>query len=182
MGSYRQLLGMAPAGQDRKDRVQPVEEHYEGTNFPYRGTENHGVATPEGAEYDAVEADYSVDAANQVAYLPAEKETEPVAVRVVEGSARERHLVRVARVLANSTTQQLVGRLETRRSLYVQNADSVNSVYVGPDNNTTSYTGYLVGPGKEIGPFLSTEPLFVTTGNAANTAEVMAIYEYAVEL
>lgn len=176
--SYRQTPGQADAAPDRPHAVPPVPEHYAGVNFPYRGVETHGVEPPKGAHYDTREfqlpeeqPDHAEDA------LP---EPDPVLVRVVNQHARERRMWRTVRHQATQYASRAVGRNDARTRMRLRNLDTVNSVYIGADMQTSAATGYKVSAGAEI-PFESTEDVWVCTGDTS-IVEIAIMYEYGVEL
>lgn len=188
MGSYRQLLGMAAPAKDRKDRVTPVEEHYEGTNFPYRGTEPHGVEPTPGVEYGDVQNEYTTDAATKIAYLPEPKEDDPVAVKIVQGAKRERLDWRALRFFVTDVPQEIVGRHEKRRSLQIyvhekknDGTDNTDPIFVGPDSGLRPYTGFRIPAGSTMDTLHTTENVYAVC-ESGKTVEISIVYEYGVEL
>ncbi len=181
-GSYRQRQGQQTPP-NRPDRVKPVPEHYQGQNFPYRGTETHGVKPP--ADMDA-DAYYHVGMwddgeAETIKSEPELKTEDVIPVRIVQGEkGRQRLDWRAGRFYVQNIAQELVGRLETRRSLRIKNNSQTATIYIGPDSGVAVYTGYPLGPGQDI-LIYSTENVFAVTDNGS-TAEVGILTEYAVEL
>lgn len=178
--SHRQLPGQASPPAEQPDRVKPVPEHYKGVNFPYRGTEKHGVEVPEDARYDSreFEADFPDE---DVDYLPPEDEPEPVPVRVVQGSARERLDWRAVRFHVTTRPQQVVGRHDKRRSLRIKVHSGVSAIYIGPDSGVTDYVGFKIDQNEHI-DIRSTEEIWAVCGGTTDTSEISIMYEYGVEL
>lgn len=177
--AYRQLPGQADSPSREPERVQPVPEHYHGVNFPYRGTEQHGVAVPDDAHYNTRDFQYPEEKPDE--YLPAEPEPDPILVKVVQEHAREIRDWRTVRVAVTSPPTALVGKNDSRRNTRIKNMDAANAIYIGSDNNVTSYTGYKISAGQEIPPMYTTEAIYATTGDGT-TAEIAVLYEFVVEI
>jgi len=183
MGSYKQLTGMQTSP-NRPDRVKPVPDTPKGPSFPYRGTETHGVAPTGSIDYDQYyETQVWDDGPDEIPVLKPEEEPEPVPVRIVQGSARERLEWRATRLSVNGDgpALQLVGRHDKRRSLRIRVHGDTDPLYIGSDNNVRPYTGYLVPAGTELMPVYSTEEVYATA-EPGTTVEVSVMYEYGVEL
>lgn len=182
--AYRQLPGQADGPRERPEAVQPVPEHYEGVNFPYRGTEQHGVAVPEGTEFNTREFQYKEEDPEEYAEpLP---EPEPIPVRVVTNHSRERLAFRSARYRVTDQAEQLVGRHEHRRGIRIKvhwQTDAVDSnpVWIGHDDGVKPYTGYQLDRGEVVDGIMSTEPIYAVC-NPGESVEVSVMYTYAVEL
>jgi hypothetical protein len=177
---YRQLPGQADSPEREPERVQPVPEHYEGVNFPYRGTEKHGVEVPADARYGVLESDYA-ETEKPDEYLEPEPEPEPIPVRVVNSTARERLDWRATRFLVKDTAAQILGRHEKRKAVRIRNHDATNPIYIGNDAGMQPYTGYLIPAGTELYPFLSTEDIWAVS-DSGTEVEISIMYEFAVEL
>lgn len=180
-GNYKQRKGMQTPP-DRPDRVEPVPEHYEGENYPYRGTQTHGVNPTPGVDADAY---YGIgmwdDGEHEtIKTLPEEKVVEPVPVMVVQREGRERLDWRAGRFLVQSIPQEVAGRLETRRSLRLKNASEDKIIYIGPDSGLKPMTGYPLGPGEDVHIF-STENVFAVT-DGTDIAELGILTEYAIQI
>jgi hypothetical protein len=177
--AYRQLPGQADGPRERPQAVQPIEEHYAGVNFPYRGTEQHGVAVPADTKYDTREFQYEEEEPEK--YLPGEPEPDPILVKVVQDHAREIREFRVVRIPVSQTPVQLVGKNLSRRSLRIRNTDTVNAIYIGPDPSVNLVTGFKIPGNTEPNPFVTTEAVYATTGDSS-VVEVSILFEYVVEL
>lgn len=177
--AYRQLPGQADGPRDRPEAVQPVPEHYAGVNFPYRGTEQHGVAVPEGTEYNTRDFQYKEEEPEE--YLPGDPEPDPILVRVVQEHAREIREFRTVRIPVSQAPVQLVGKNLARRSTRIRNMDTTNAIYIGPDPNVSAITGFKINGNQEPNPFVTTEAIYATTGDSS-VVEVAVLFEFAVEL
>lgn len=177
--AYRQLPGQADSPDREPERVKPVPESYEGVNFPYRGTEKHGVEVPSDAEYNTREFQYEEESPDT--YMEPLPEVEPIPVRVVNSTARERLDWRATRFLVKDTAAQILGRHDRRKAVRIRNHDATNPIYIGNDAGMQSYTGYLIPAGAELYPFLSTEDVWAVS-NSGTEVEISIMYEFAVEL
>lgn len=177
--SYRQTAGQADSPSERPHALPPVPEHYDGVNFPYRGTETHGVEPTKGAKYDTREFQYPEEKEDHPE--PPLSEPDPVLVRVVNQHARERRMWRPVRSQATQYATRIVGRNDARTNMRLRNLDAANAVYIGSDSTVSAYTGYKVSAGAEIYPFNTTEEVWVCTGDTS-IVEIAVMYEYGVEL
>lgn len=190
-GSYKQRKGMADSP-DRPDRVKPVEENVEGPNYPYRGSNTHGVdqgpgsADPE-AYYDNTEWDDGSPTGEGV--IPDEKIEEPVPVRIVSATGRERRDWRATRTVVGDTPQQILGRhdkrLRTVITVHPVLADgttaNVDPIYIGNDAGLRPYTGYRIASGDTFDQLQSTEDVWAIA-DPGKTIEVSIITEFGVEI
>jgi len=165
---------------ERPDRVTPVPEEYEGVNFPYRGSQNHGVPQQQNIDPESYYDHTQYDDGEIPATLPAEKEADPIPVKIVQDTARERLQIRFGNFLAQETGQAIVNRHEKRRVLTLFNNDSTNSVYLGEEAGVRVATGFELEAGKQI-EIRSTEEVWVIT-DPTITVKVSYAWEYAVEL
>lgn len=185
--AHRQLPGQASSPPDRMGAMQPVEEHVEGTVFPYRGMETHGV-TPAKVDYDTEK--YQIDESDlgpeDPEYLPAEPEPIPIPVVVVNKSARERLSWRPVRFRVTDQGRQILGRNDKRKSVRLKVAfqtDGVDSkpVFIGEDSGVQPFTGFQVDRGETLFPITSTEEIWAIC-NPGESVDVFMIVEFAVEL
>lgn len=184
MGSYRQLTGMQTPP-ERPDRLQPVPETYKGVNLPYRGVQNHGVALPEGANpdayYEASGYDLNPDAFETI---PADKEPDPVPVRIVMESARERFPFRCGSLVipTNSNVLELMGRNDRRIKVRMRvPGSSAGSVIFGGDRNLSSVNGYTITTGGEI-EIATTENIYVVNANPTQAPTIMYVETFTIGL
>lgn len=183
MGSYRQLTGMQTPPR-RPDRVKPVPEHYDGENFPYRGTQTHGVQPPsdvDPGEYYENSAQDDGTELEDIPYVAPEEEPEPVPVRIVQKTARERLDWRAVRYSVTDQAQQILGRHEKRKSVRIRVHGDTDAIYIGNDSGLRTYTGYMVPAGTELFPISSTEDVWAIA-DSGKTVEISIMYEFGVEL
>lgn len=182
-GNYRQRPGMMSSPK-RPEAVQPVPEEYEGVNFPYRGIENHGVEPTKGVDpenyYDHDKWDAGPD---DIPSLPAEKEPDPIPVKIMNASGRERFNFRTAKTAFNTITpQQLMGRNDRRNMVRIRvPGSSATGAVFGPDPGVNELTGYTVAVGSEI-EFRTTEAIYVLPQDTSKIATVMTLETFSVEL
>lgn len=156
-----------------KEAYTPRTEAYEGDNNPYRGTEAHGV--------EPTEDPTNIPGWNSESIpVPVEIETpdpDPIPVRIVSGeSAQEFKRWRVATEYASPEGRRIVNALDTRTILKVRNSSDAVTVFVGPDESVSAFTGYPLGPGQEI-TLTTTEDVW---GIAAEQVLISVLYEYTV--
>lgn len=189
-GSYRQRNGQAKSP-DRPDMVKPVPDEIDGPNFPYRGYETHGVDEgPGSADSEAYYANEQWDdGATEPGYLADEKVEEPVPVRLVAATGRERRDWRATRVPVGDYPQQILGRHDKRTrvviSVHPVLADGVtvnaDPIYLGNDAGLRPYTGYRIGAGVTFDQLQSTEDVWAIA-DPGKTIEVSIITEFGVEI
>jgi len=185
MGSYRQLTGQQTPP-NRPDRVKPVPEHYEGVSFPYRGTESHGVNPPKDIDpeeyYDIQTQD---DGPNPYPVAPDIKEEDPIPVRIVQKSSRERRAWRGKQIAVTDQKIQILGRHEKRGKVVIRNTTmSTNNVYIAEDQSVSPYTGFILRNAAAVSGSLdlnTTEEIWAVC-DTGETATVFVAYEYSVDL
>lgn len=179
--SFRQRHGMQKPPESEPERVTPVPEHYKGVNFPYRGTNKHGVEVPEGAEYDTREFQYEMPDPDEITdeYMEPDDEPEPIPVRLVQESAREVLKLRTVRRNVTDQRSQIVNRMDSRRNLVIKVDGGVSAIYVG-DADVTTYTGFKLDQGEQI-TFRSTDDVWAVCADG-DDSEISIMYEFAVEL
>lgn len=161
------------------DTVQPELEFYSGQNFPYRGTQAHGVdpnATPE--EVPGYEMGVGVEYAEPV------PEPEPVPVRIVQYRGRERRRLRVIVAYAGGTNygkaRQILGEDDCRTSARIKN-NGANTVWISHSAETaTDMFGYPLATGQDY-QTLTQEAVYASVEDALDAPVSIAI-EYSVEL
>lgn len=183
-GSYRQRPGMQTPP-DRPQAIAPVPENYVGVNFPYRGIGTHGVVPTQDVDpeeyYDHTSYDMNPD---NFKTLPPEKEPEPVPVKIVNDSARERYMFRTQTLVipVGSDVVQLVGRNDRRNMVRLRiPGSSAGSIIFGGDRNLSVGFGYTMATGTEL-EFRTTEPVYVVAANTAQAPTVMVLETYSVQL
>jgi hypothetical protein len=187
-GSYRQRPGQQTPP-ERPDRVTPVPDNPEGISFPYRGTQNHGVAPTKGVDTDEYyETQQWQDGPDSIDPSPPYKDEDPVAVRIVQGeTARELLDWRPVRFRVTDQPQQLVGKLDKRRSVrikvhgFLDGEANTHPVYIGNDAGLRPYTGYEIAAGETIDPMFTTQDIWAIA-NAGTSVEVSVLYEFGIDL
>ena len=184
MGSYRQLTGMQTPP-DRPNAIVPVPEDYEGTNFPYRGVGNHGVEPTPGVDpeayYDRTSYDMNPD---KFESIPAEKEPDPVPVRIVNENARERYNFRTGtmQLLPNADPVELFARNDNRSLVRLRvPGTSSGSFLVSHNRSMAAGMSYTLSPGNEI-EFRTTEPIYVVQVTASQAPTIMYLETYTTGL
>lgn len=188
-GSYRQRKGMQTPV-DRPDRVKPVPDEIEGPNFPYRGAQTHGVDQgPNPNEYYENEQWDDGASATEMGYLPDEKIEEPVPVRIVSATGKERRDWRATRVVVTDQAQMILGRHDKRLRTVItvhpfaadETTANTNPIYIGNDAGLRQYTGYRIGAGTTFDTLMSTEDVWAIAP-VGTTVEVSVITEFGVEI
>jgi hypothetical protein len=189
-GSYRQRKGMAESP-DRPDRVKPVPDDIEGPNYPYRGSNTHGVDQgPAGKDAEAYYANEQWDdGATDPGYLADEKIDEPVPVRIVSKTGHERRDWRATRVSVTDTPQQILGRHDKRLRTIITvhpvlsdgTTANTDPIYLGNDAGLRPYTGYRIASGNTFDQLQSTEDVWAIA-DPGKVIEVSIITEFGVEI
>jgi hypothetical protein len=170
--SYKQQGGMASSSV-REEATKPIlDPPVEGTVFPYRGTETHGVK-PEKAPPPYVDEWPEEDASEH--YQEGPTEVDPVPVRIVQEFASPRKEIRTRQMPVSQDPKQIVNRNEARSRVWVKNIDQTNAVYIGNDSNVTTVSGYKLSAGQELPGIVATEDMWATTGDT--TQVVLCILE-----
>lgn len=158
-------------------RLKPIVEEYEGQNFPYRGTETHGVnplydapPSPEAWEGGMVEIDTS--------RLDEEPE-KVIPVRIVAESTEEHESWSTQQYWVGNNPTQLAGRNTRRTALKIKNLSDTVVIYVGPNEmSTRASLGYPVDPG-EIFSLTGSDQLWAVS--ATSDQVLVAVFmEYTV--
>lgn len=188
-GSYRQRKGQQTPI-DRPDRVKPVPDSIEGPNFPYRGAETHGVDQgPNPSEYYENEQWDDGASATEMGYLPDDKIEEPVPVRIVSATGKERRDWRATRVVVTDQAQMILGRHDKRLRTVItvhpfaadETTANTNPIYIGNDAGLRQYTGYRIGAGTTFDTLMSTEDVWAIAP-VGTSVEVSVITEFGVEI
>ncbi len=148
IGSTR--LNTGKPADDRPHAVEPRPEAVVGTNFPYRGMNDHGVPVE---HVDPVSfAGYEDTQAG--VYEPAEEIPDPIPVRVVREFTRELRRSRTAQFVVDGTgtssalVQMIAGRNPARTSISVKNFGA-QTVWIGESESVATFTGYPIAAGVE---------------------------------
>ncbi|QAX92941.1 hypothetical protein SEA_WHEEHEIM_33 [Streptomyces phage WheeHeim] len=189
-GSYRQRKGQQTPI-DRPDRVKPVPDEIEGPNFPYRGANTHGVDQGPGNPDQYYENEQWDDGASatEMGYLPDDKIEEPVPVRIVSATGKERRDWRATRVVVTDQAQMILGRHDKRLRTVItvhpfaadETTANTNPIYIGNDAGLRQYTGYRIGAGTTFDTLMSTEDVWAIAP-VGTSVEVSVITEFGVEI
>lgn len=176
MSGYRATGGMASrAHQD--GTVEPVPDKVAGTVFPYRGTEQHGVAANQAPP--AYVDDQWPEDTEEPHYVPGPTEEDPLPVKIVQESSSERMMFRTNQmpVKANEPTP-IMSRQDSRRNVTVRLPSLSNSIWIGPDENVNRVTGYQLEADREV-TLRTTEEIWAI-GDGTNTSTALVLWEFAV--
>lgn len=141
----RQQNNMAPAP-NPPEQGSPPPEVYAGVNFPYRGTELHGVL-PTSEPVRPEEAAPNATRGVPIKYEDPEDNQAPVPVVVVNEARRELRRWRPSKFLVNGIVAKIANRHEGRQSLTIRNLSSSKTVWIGetPGNASVPF-GYAIPP------------------------------------
>ena len=174
-------LTVRPPGTNpnRPRAITPVPEHVEGTNFPWRGPEEHGV-TPNAKPHDPDV--YGVDPEDPhthtiVTVDHPEKVPDPIPVRIVQEFGKEYREFGTDRLSLDFTTAnnpsnravELVGRADDRTAVRIRNCDAANILLIGTSREETAMRGYPVYPGQEIA-LVTESPVFAVVVSSTYSA------------
>lgn len=170
---------------DRPVAIEPVEEHYAGDNNPYRGIENHGVASDnQWRETDEDMPDH--DGRLVTVYETDEDTPDPIPVVVVNESSRERRAFRNVTGYAGGTdnggrARMLLGQDSSRSQATIRNKSLGAVIWINDTPETaTPMSGYPIEQGAAYVTY-SQEAIYATVDTAADLLVPVAI-EYRVSL
>jgi hypothetical protein len=157
----------------------PIPERFEGTVFPYRGQELHGV--PMSGRPDLTD---QVQEGEDVEFIPLPPEPDPIPVHIVQTGGRELRRWRTLRGYAGDDVTQVLGRDEARITTQLRNlsATAGDRVWIGSDQHTAnSAYGFPLDPGASM--TLNTEdPIWIRrdSASATNPVPVAVLTEYTI--
>lgn len=160
--------------------LQPAPEKMEPVNFPYRGTEQHGVKPQQRPwiPHDPTAEDWAEGADG-----PDTPEVmEPIPVVVYNEGPREIRSWRAYHGYASPRANVLVGQNQLRRHAKIRNLAETDgdTIYVGHTANVTSLEGFPILPGSTLEIDTEEEIYVVTARDATDTVEVAVLIEMAV--
>lgn len=176
------ILSMRPRNTGRRpDKeemdIEPVPEHYEGYNNPYRGTELHGVEP--NTEPRPVPSHASVV---DTEYDPPIPEPDPIPVRIVTTGGRELRRSRIYQGKANAgNCNQILGRDEQRYKVKLKNLGT-SVVYVGNNDSTANANHGWPLAQDEVFESETQDELWVLSSHATDAMTVAVSVVYGVEL
>lgn len=166
---------------ERTLRAEPQEYAEEGVNFPYRGVEEHGVPF-KGTIPDELEGspDKNPDLVLPPHLAEPMPEPEAVPVRVVNDYrvCRLPWMADQFNLTANEKPLMIVGRQDNREYVVVRNHDATNPIFIGPDPNVKTTTGFIVPAGSATHRIKTTEALYAVSGFDVT---ISAVWEFRQE-
>lgn len=129
----------------QREPLTPITEEYApGDWHPYRGVEDHGV---ESIDKNVEMPDYRGE--RPVEYPVEKVSPDPVPVRVVNESARERREWTTITTPLSNAPAMIVNRRENRTSMTITNV-GVTDVLIAADANTLPALAYKLAAGKDL--------------------------------
>lgn len=157
-----------------REPLKPVPEHYAGKNYPYRGTETHGVPDP---TYTEPDVEFKGEDQHAVYEEPV-PETPPIPVRIVTEHSREIKSFRVVRYLVDMTAILLLGQERERTKCRIRNTDPVNTVFIGASGLNPWLNGYPILPGQEVAEIATTDAIWAVAPTAPVAVAVFVEFNY----
>lgn len=168
----------------RTERVKPEEFPEKGVNFPYRGTELHGVSYPYAIpdEYEG-SPDKTGELVMPPHYAPHPERIEAVPVRVVQ--EERRRLAWMADKFYIGSTEpasQIVGRNDQRKKVRISVEQTSGTypfgavIHLSPSPEVNRNAGYRLVGGADVW-FETTEPIYAIA-SAGNEGYVDVLWEY----
>lgn len=155
--------------------LQPAPDTFEPINFPYRGTEQHGVAPQERPwiPHDPTIDDWTEGDDGPVEYA----EIEPIPVILYQTGPREIKSWRAFQGYAGSSSSILVGQNGNRRRTRIRSLAETDgpTVYIGHTSNTSSLEGYPIDPGQSVEIDTEEEVYSVSDGIGVNVAVIVEL-------
>lgn len=154
--------------------LTPVPEHYAGVSLPYRGFVDHGVPVQD--DFPDVPG---YEGSTEVEYVDPDPPQDPIPVRIVQSqTGREFKDWRVGSDFVGNASHRIVGQLLTRTALRIRNIGT-QTVFVGPDAATASFSGYPIVVGAEL-TIDGTGDVWGVSADGSQQ-EVRYLYEFTVE-
>lgn len=154
----------------------PLPEGFAPQFNPYRGSEMHGVDPGKIVKVDDADAEGGkVDVAGY--FEQGTSDIAPVPVRIVDIAAHEYKKWQTRQVQVNNLSAGMVASFQNgRTNLKVKNhITGASRVWVGPDSNVTSYTGYPLDAGTELA-FSGEAPVYGIAETGTVTLAVFVEY------
>lgn len=130
---------MAP---DRPHPTDPILESYSGTNHPYRGIEQHGVADTESPDDPTPEWP---NGTRTVVYAEPPKEPDPIPVKIVSESGQEiRGLAIEQSIIMGGTPTRIVHARRGRTKVTIRNTDPAKRIWIGVNESLVYYVGFPI--------------------------------------
>lgn len=153
---------------ERSERMTPEEYTEHGVNFPYRGTETHGVAYPDPIpdELEGSPDKYDLTLPPHLAEKPEREKAIPVTVVNNHEVCRIPWMADQFNLDANAPGLMVVGRQDNREYVVIRNHDAANNLYIGPNPNVNPSTGFLIPPNSASHRIKTTEALYACSDHA----------------
>jgi hypothetical protein len=145
MRSVQQNVSDESMTPDRPHPTDPILETYEGSNHPYRGVEQHGIA--DNADPTDPIREFA-DGTRKVVFDEPEKEIAPVPVRIVTEGGNELRRAVFSTYSVGNVPARICGR-RTRESVTIKNDGPFNVVLSG-DANIGLVSGYTLPVGDDV--------------------------------
>jgi hypothetical protein len=156
----------------------PLPEGFAPQFNPYRGTEMHGVDPGMVAKVEDTDSEGGkVDVSGY--FEQGTEDIDPVPVRIVDTSAHEYTKWQTRQIQVGNLSPGMVASYQDgRTNLKVKSfVTGASRVWVGPDSNVTSYTGYPLDAGDEMA-FSGEAPVY---GIAETGTVTLAVFvEYSI--
>ena len=154
--------------QEHQEPETPILEHVVGNNFPYRGSQDHGVVP---TEKPLEAASYAGD--NAAYFEPEEPDPELIAVKVVNEAKREIRTFTTQQVIVDGNVQRILGRDPNRVSVRLTVIGAV-AVWFGGDANVSKYSGYPFAQGASL-DLTANDEIYAFSDTGAQQTVYMAI-------
>lgn len=164
----------APTGDTKA--LEPQPDTTTGFNFPYRGTEQHGVAPVEQTHYTPSEK-WALDE-HAPDYEAEPKHVEPVAVRIVQESSREFRSFSTGVATVDATVRMIAGRNDHRTTLRIRNTSATKAIYIGT-SMVNSVSGFPIAA--NASETLYTEMEVYAISEDGSSVNVAILAEFRVE-
>jgi hypothetical protein len=158
-----------------KEKIEPVPEKHKGQNHPYRGAVDHGVPD----EGPAVRKPLS-DTVTVPVMVDEPEEQHPIPVRIVEKRSGERRDHRAGTTTVNNVRSTIVNQNDRRSSVTIINESDAVAIRIG-DETVSLFSGYRVGPGKEVLNLKTHNAVWAVSEDGTDVA-VSWLAEFSVEI
>ena len=186
---YKPEENMTQMGDSQVEAIAPVPENYVGDNIPYRGVVNHGVPVDE----PFIETDELEEEENPpTEYVPPVDEQDPVPVKIVQETSRERVYWRANGYTIGTIPICVLSRNDRRKRAEIRNvigiAGGATTLHVAHSQDKVGWTfgnpefdNIIVGSGGQPIVLYSTEAVWVSSDSDSEPTRISVIEEYAVE-
>lgn len=163
--------------------LEPIPDRVEPVNFPYRGSETHGVPV-EGRPWIPRDAEAQSWEGEEV-YDPASAPIEPVPVIIVNESGHEIRSWRAWHHIATPTPSLLAGQNPRRSRIKIRNLGSPTgdpigaTIYISHESNAHIFSSWPIPPAGEL-TLETEEEVYCITPAGSLDVEVAVISEHAI--